>query len=180
MERCLEEMGARYYRYLKLGERSVSAEERRWLDKILLKAQRELILKPKIVGGEFSEQSNEPAKTAQSRLLVELRQRLGDESDDSILLSVFTLMCILELVGAVLLPTYTWRAGNKSVLFAILMVMTGLIGGSIVAMVIAMPVWQFYDFYRRRKIARLIAKIATIERLYNVELISSDTFPSVE
>ncbi len=182
MECYIEEMGARYYKYLKFGERSVSAEEKRWLDRVLLRAQRDLIIKPKRLGGKYSaaQQSDGPAKSAQAALLKELHQRLGDRSDDAMFLSMFTLMCIMELVGAVLLPTYTWRAGNKSVLFTILMVMTGLIGGSIAAMLVAMPVWQFYDFYRRRKIAQLLAKIATIERLYGVELIGSETFPNVE
>lgn len=62
----------------------------------------------------------------------------------------------------------------------ILMAMTGLVLGSLIAIGIALPIIRLYDYCQRRRIALLIAKILVIEWTFDVKLIDAETFFNVE
>lgn len=182
MDYYIEEMGARYYRYLKFGERLVSVRESRRLDNALMGAQRDLILRGKRPGKKAAaaQGTEESLGAAQAELLKDLRKQFSGESDDTVFLCAFILVCILEMVCAILLPVHAWNNGNHNILFIILMVMAGIFVGSLIALILAVPIWHINNLCRKLKIAKLLARAVVIEQLYNVALIGSDTFPDVE
>ena len=174
------ELGAQYYRYLKFGERTLTAKERNWLDKISANAQDELFDSTRTRKRHLIKRADGVEEVDQIGMLYELRQNLNDDGECAIVLWAFVFLMVMEIGGAALFPILAWRAGNRGILIMILMAMTGLVLGSLIAIGIALPIIRLYDYCQRRRIALLIAKILVIEWTFDVELIDAETFFNVE
>ncbi len=174
-----EELGVRYYQYLKFGECSVTPKEQQWLDKISVKAQDDL-LNPSRTGWRHKwRRLGDPAAFAETKMLGELHRKLTDDGECALLTWTFVLLGLLELSGTILLPVLIWRGGNHSILVAVLMAIAGLLAGAMVAIIIALPILQLYDSYHKRKIAQLLARILVFEWFYDIDVIDTGTFPNV-
>lgn len=174
------ELGAQYYRYLKFGERTLTAKERNWLDKISANAQDELFDSTRTRKRHLIKRADGVEEVDQIGMLYELRRNLNDDGECAIVLWAFVFLMVMEIGGAALFPILAWRAGNRGILIMILMAMTGLVLGSLIAIGIALPIIRLYDYCQRRRIALLIAKILVIEWTFDVELIDAETFFNVE
>lgn len=174
------ELGAQYYRYLKFGERTLTAKERNWLDKISANVQDELFDSTKTRKRHLIKRADGVEEVDQIGMLYELRQNLNDDGECAIVLWAFVFLMVMEIGGAALFPILAWRAGNRGILIMILMAMTGLVLGSLIAIGIALPIIRLYDYCQRRRIALLIAKILVIEWTFDVKLIDAETFFNVE
>ena len=174
------ELGAQYCRYLKFGERTLTAKERNWLDKISANAQDELFDSTRTRKRHLIKRADGVEEVDQIGMLYELRQNLNDDGECAIVLWAFVFLMVMEIGGAALFPILAWRAGNRGILIMILMAMTGLVLGSLIAIGIALPIIRLYDYCQRRRIALLIAKILVIEWTFDVELIDAETFFNVE
>ncbi len=180
MDAYFGELGAQYYRYLKFGERTLTAKERNWLDKIAVNAQDELLNSTRSRKRHLIKRADGLEEVDQVGMLYELRQNLNDDGECAIVLWTFVFLMVMEIGGAVLFPVLAWRAGNRGILIMILMAMTGLVLGSLIAIGVALPIIRLYDYCQRRRIALLIAKILVIEWTFNVELIDAETFFGTE
>ena len=174
------ELGAQYYRYLKFGERTLTAKERNWLDKISANAQDELFDSTRTRKRHLIKRADGVEEVDQIGMLYELRRNLNDDGECAIVLWAFVFLMVMEIGGAALFPILAWRAGNRGILIMILMAMTGLVLGSLIAIGIALPIIRLYDYCQRRRIALLIAKILVIEWTFDVKLIDAETFFNVE
>lgn len=174
------ELGAQYYRYLKFGERTLTAKERNWLDKISANAQDELFDSTRTRKRHLIKRADGVEEVDQIGMLYELRRNLNDDGECAIVLWAFVFLMVMEIGGAALFPILAWRAGNRGILIMMLMAMTGLVLGSLIAIGIALPIIRLYDYCQRRRIALLIAKILVIEWTFDVKLIDAETFFNVE
>ncbi len=102
-------------------------------------------------------------------LVARLEKRLERNYDTAIIGTMFALIVILELAGAIGLPIFTWHHGHQSIGFTILMVLVGMIGGAFIPAIGAMPVWFVYDRRVRGQIAWLVARIVAIETRFRIE-----------
>lgn len=174
------ELGAQYYRYLKFGERTLTAKERNWLDKISANAQDELFDSTRTRKRHLIKRADGVEEVDQIGMLYELRRNLNDDGECAIVLWAFVFLMVMEIGGAALFPILAWRAGNRGILIMVLMAMTGLVLGSLIAIGVALPIIRLYDYCQRRRIALLIAKILVIEWTFDVKLIDAETFFNVE
>lgn len=180
MDAYFGELGAQYYRYLKFGERTLTAKERNWLDKISANAQDELFDSTRTRKRHLIKRADGVEEVDQIGMLYELRRNLNDDGECAIVLWAFVFLMVMEIGGAALFPILAWRAGNRGILIMVLMAMTGLVLGSLIAIGVALPIIRLYDYCQRRRIALLIAKILVIEWTFDVKLIDAETFFNVE